>query len=207
VALGRADGRGAASVSFVTSLRALIRGNHDRDLAAVAIDIPIGLPRQGQRRCDVEARRLLGPRRNSVFPAPVRAALGCTTWAEAGARTREVDGRGLSHQVFNLFAKINEVDSLLSPMHQEHVVEAHPELCFAAMAGAPLVHGKRTPAGRAERSELLRVAVTRLPGAAVDDVLDAHAALWTARRVARHEETRLGGGERDGRGLLMQIVY
>jgi hypothetical protein len=43
--------------------------------ATVAVDIPIGLPDAGPRVCDVAARRLLGPRRSSVFPAPVRAAL------------------------------------------------------------------------------------------------------------------------------------
>jgi predicted RNase H-like nuclease len=191
----------------VASLRELIARIDGNELSAVAIDIPIGLPERGSRRCDVEARRLLGPRRGSVFPAPVRGAVGCATWAEANARARAVDGRGLSRQVFNLFAKINEVDSLISPMRQRHVVEAHPELCFASMSGGPLAHAKRTPAGRERRLELTGIAATPLPGAALDDVLDAHAALWTARRVARGEETRLGNGERDGRGLLMQIVY
>src|SRR5262249_22667826 len=37
----------------------------------LAIDIPIGLADRGARRCDVEARRCLGPGRgSSVFPAP-----------------------------------------------------------------------------------------------------------------------------------------
>src|SRR5262245_48882967 len=49
----------------------------------IAIDIPIGLPLSGARACDVVARRLLGPRRSSVFPAPVRAALRAGTYAEA----------------------------------------------------------------------------------------------------------------------------
>ena len=42
--------------------------------------------------------------------------------------------------------------------------------------------------------------------AQADDVLDAHAALWTARRVAAGGEERLGGDERDRRGLRMEIV-
>ena len=42
-------------------------------LVAAAIDIPIGLPARVPRPCDREARRLLGPRRSSVFPAPVRS--------------------------------------------------------------------------------------------------------------------------------------
>ena len=37
------------------------------------------------------------------------------------------------------------------------------------------------------------------------DELDAHAVLWTARRMTAGDEERLGG-ERDARGLRMEIV-
>jgi predicted RNase H-like nuclease len=206
-AVGRVDGRGESIVSVVASFGALVAAVEGLDLVAVAVDIPIGLPEQGPRCCDVEARRRLGPRRSSVFPAPVRAVLGCATWEEANARSRAVDGRGLAHQVFNLLPKIGEVDGLLSPSHQERVVEAHPELCFASIAGQPLLHSKRTRAGQVARLALAGAVPAPPPrGAAVDDVLDAHAALWTARRVASGDEERLGDDERDGRGLRMEIV-
>jgi predicted RNase H-like nuclease len=205
-AVGRLDGRGAPSVSVVSSFRELVASVVRGDLVAVAVDIPIGLPDHGSRQCDVEARQRLGPRRSSVFPAPVRAVLGCATWEEANASSRAVDGRGLAHQVFNLLPKIAEVDGLLSPSRQARVVEAHPELCFASIAGEPLLDSKRTVAGQTARVALVGVSPARLPGAAVDDVLDSHAALWTARRVALGHEQRLGDGERDGRGLRMEIV-
>jgi predicted RNase H-like nuclease len=205
-AVGRVDGRGTPTVSVVPWFGELVTSVERGDLVAVAVDIPIGLPERGPRSCDVEARRRLGPRRSSVFPAPVRAVLGCATWEEANTRSRAVDGRGLAHQVFNLLAKIGEVDGLLSPSRQARVVEAHPELCFASIARGPLLHSKRTLAGRAARVALVRVEPGPLPGAAADDVLDAHAALWTARRVAAGDEERLGGGERDRRGLRMEIV-
>jgi predicted RNase H-like nuclease len=42
----------------------------------VCVDIPIGLSGGREpRSCDVDARRLLGPRASSVFTPPVRAAL------------------------------------------------------------------------------------------------------------------------------------
>jgi predicted RNase H-like nuclease len=44
-------------------------------IVAAGIDIPIGLTASGPRSCDLEARRLLGPRRSSVFPAPAREVL------------------------------------------------------------------------------------------------------------------------------------
>ncbi len=205
-AVGRVDGRGAPNVSVVSSLHELMASAEVGDLAAVAVDIPVGLPEHGSRRCDVEARQRLGPRRSSVFPAPVRAVLGSATWEEANATSRAIDGRGLAHQVFNLLPKIREVDRLLSPSRQARIVEAHPELCFASIAGEPLLHSKRTVAGKADRIALVGVVPNALPGAATDDVLDAHAVLWTARRVAVGDGERLGGRERDGRGLRMEIV-
>jgi predicted RNase H-like nuclease len=73
------------------------------------------------------------------------------------------------------------------------VVEAHPELSFAAMAGAPLRSRKITWAGAVQRRALLAQAGILLDGdlglageqAGVDDVLDAAAAAWTARRVSQ----------------------
>src|SRR5207247_765617 len=50
-------------------------------LGVLTVDIPIGLTDGPARQCDVEARRLLGPGRgSSVFPAPVRAALGASDY-------------------------------------------------------------------------------------------------------------------------------
>src|SRR5713226_131348 len=63
---------------------------HIEQLDVVAIDVPIGLTDSGPRACDVAARKMLGGKRaSSVFPAPVRAALAATTYAEACARSFE----------------------------------------------------------------------------------------------------------------------
>jgi predicted RNase H-like nuclease len=207
VAEGRADGRGRPRVSRLESFDEMIRRVRADEVAVVAIDIPIGLAEHGARACDIEARARLGPRRSSVFPAPVRAVLGAATWTDANATARAVDGRGLPRQVFNLLAKIAEVDARISPALQSRIVEAHPELCFASMSGAPLAFAKRTPAGQHDRMALVRAPILPVAGAARDDVLDAHALLWTARRVARGVEARLGDGSRDRRGLRMEIVY
>lgn len=164
----------------------------------VGVDMPIGLPEAGQRACDVEARRLVGARRSSVFPAPTRRALAWTSWAEA---------RGMSMQAFNLLGKVREVDAVMTAELQERVFEVHPEASFAAMAGAPLAWPKRTAQGQAERLRALGLSgVPRAAGAAADDVLDALAVQWTAMRAARGSERRLGDGARDARGLRMEIV-
>ncbi len=62
--------------------------------AIVTIDVPIGLTEKGPRMCDLEARRFLKrPRRSSVFPAPVRAALVGGTYENVCEVHYRADGR------------------------------------------------------------------------------------------------------------------
>ena len=75
------------------------------------------------------------------------------------------------------------------------MVEVHPEASFAELAGAALQSRKSCWAGIALRRCLLAGAGISLPDdlglsgekAAVDDVLDAAAAAWTAVRVLRDQ--------------------
>lgn len=162
----------------------------------LAVDMPIGLPDEGRRSCDAEARRMLGPRRSSVFPVPVRSALAATTFA---------DVTGLSIQGWHLVPKIAEVDACWEP----RVRECSPELSLAVVAGAPMTHPKRTPEGRAERLAVLGanfpgMALTAR-GAAGHDVLDAHACLLTARRIEAGEAIELGDGAVDALGHPMRV--
>jgi predicted RNase H-like nuclease len=157
----------------------------------VGVDIPIGLPLSGVRQADVLARRVVGRRASSVFATPIRAALLATTHAEASALNVTATGKGLSQQAYALARKILEVDAWL-PSARCAVIEVHPEVSFATMAGRPLIHPKSTWAGGEERRRLLASAGLELAGdigpagefAAVDDVLDAAAAAWTAQRYA-----------------------
>ena len=206
VAVGPATGVEPVDVRVVRSFADVLA----LDVDVIGVDIPIGLPASGVRACDVAARRLLGPRRSSVFPAPARAVLGAATWEEANARSRAVDGRGLARQTFGLLAKIAEVDRLVTPAAQQRVVEVHPEVAFATMAGGPMASPKRTAEGGAARRALVTERFgevpARLPGAAPDDVLDACAVLWVAGRFHRRVHEVLGDGAVDARGLRMEIV-
>jgi len=183
------------------------------DLEAVAVDMPIGLADLQPRRCDGEARARLGTRHSSVFPAPLRPLLDVASWDEALALNRELTGKGISRQAFGILPKVREVDQAITPEIQDRIVEAHPEVSFALLAGGPMAHSKRSPAGRAERlaalvgpfSDITQTTGQRLQGTAPDDVLDAYALLWTASRWVRGEAVVLGG-ERDARGLRMEIV-
>jgi len=159
----------------------------------IGIDIPIGLPDAGPRLADVAARRELPVgRKSSVFPTPVRAAVSAATWQEANESNRRATGKGLSHQGFNLCRKIAEVDAWVCSGPRVTVLEVHPEVSFAAM-GADTVPSKKRLEGRGIRLAALRDAGLRLPNVArtptydVDDVLDACAVAWTARRHLRGE--------------------
>lgn len=183
----------------------------DALLGAIAIDIPIGLADRGIRQADVLARAAAGPRWASVFVTPVRAALHADTYAEALALSRALTGHGISSQAYRLREKILQVDTWRlrpqppsgrttpGPPQSCPVVEAHPELSFAAMAGAPLRDSKSTWAGMASRRQLLASEGIDLAGdlgltglrVGVDDVLDAAAAAWTARRVEAGSARRL----------------
>jgi predicted RNase H-like nuclease len=209
------DGRSNATttVERVGDLSGLVSRLDSGELAAVGIDIPIGLPETGPRLCDVEARRMIGARRSSVFPAPIRGLLGAATYEEAAARCRERSGTGISRQAFGILHKIDEVDRLITPERQDHLVEVHPEVSFTALAGTPMQHSKRTGEGRAERlrtlcgvfSDVEVRAATPVAGTSPDDVLDAFAVAWTARRWSAGVHVRLGGAK-DERGLRMEII-
>jgi predicted RNase H-like nuclease len=170
---------------------------YDGPLGVVGIDIPIGLPDNGRRQADVLARAVVGPRRSSVFMTPVRDALLAEDHARAVVVNRERTGEGLSIQAFGLKRKLLEVEAWAQSTHHT-VIEVHPEVCFAQIAGAPLATRKSTWAGAEERRSLLEGAGMLPQGlnhagtmAAVDDVLDAAAVAWTARRHSRGEARSL----------------
>ena len=163
----------------------------------VGVDIPIGLPDTGPRQADLAARRELPVRRkSSVFPTPVRDAVGAVSHPEANAAHRAATGRGLSVQGFHLCRRIAEVDGWVRSGPGMPVLEVHPEVSFTEL-GADTTPSKRTTAGAATRLAALRRAgivipdLLRRPGVGTDDALDACAVAWTARRYARGEARRL----------------
>jgi len=185
-----------------------------RSADVVAIDIPIGLPDSGIRSCDVQARAALGRRGVTVFPAPLRPVLGCTTYAEARRLLAAAGGRSMSAQAFGIVAAVRQVDAAITPADEARVVEAHPELAFARMGDAVALPGKRTVDGAALRVQRL---ATWLPAVATivanvparagpDDALDALACAWVARRWRAGTACVLGDGARDSRGLVMRIA-
>jgi predicted RNase H-like nuclease len=170
------------------------------EAGAVGVDVPIGLPAAGERRrADIEARRVVGPRRASVFFTPPRAALDAPTYGQA-----RVLVPGVSAQGWALRTAILDVDRVRDP----RVHEVHPEVSFAVLAGEPLAFAKRTWNGQRERVRLLASAGIELPDrldaglVAADDVLDAAVAAWSAARIARGEHLTLPADPQPGEPII-----
>lgn len=182
---------GVFATRLVELIDAAKAGGH---LDAVVLDMPIGLPDEGVRAADRLAKKELGPKGSSIFLTSTRAAHAAATRAEADVLNRAHGGFGVTAQAFALHAKIAEVDIDVRAARGS-VLEGHPELSFAALAGSPVLEPKRSWAGSAVRRALLAEAGIDLDvdlgevgrQAAVDDVVDAGVLAWTAMRAARGE--------------------
>jgi len=204
----------------------------------VAIDMPIGLKDadtvdHSRRECDLEARKVLGPRSCCVFYAPARGVLDyLDTPAAASSWHKDHTGKGLSRQIYHILNKVKILDQWLrqGAAQARLVHEVHPEVSFAHWAGnadepKPILEGKKTPAGHAKR---LRLIETQWPGAVAaataslgpkssrhlepakrwqeDDLLDAFAALWTLLRISEgRAKWYPSAPTRDSQGLTMCI--
>jgi predicted RNase H-like nuclease len=220
VAVSLTDGA-VSEVRAGASLGSVISGQPE----AVGIDMPLGLLATGWREADRQAQRLLGPRRSSVFAIAPRAVWAERDYAAANRLCRELTGKGLSVQAWNLRPKLLEANEFRSACRHQ-LFEVHPELAFAALAGQPLGLTKHGAPGRKLRRELLAGAsivipgvsgtfrvsglarVPGVPGVPMTDVLDAAAAAWSAQRIATGRATVLPDPpEHDDMGQEIAIRY
>jgi predicted RNase H-like nuclease len=212
-----APGPAVHDVAVVARLAdAVPDGRPPADEWVCAVDMPIGLldvVHPGGRDCDRAARRLLGPRRSTVFSPPTRAALAAHNFDAA-----QVHG-GLTIQAWNLRHKILEVDAVATPGRP--LYESHPELAFQRLHGGRPLAPKRTAGGRAQRTAIVLEAVEgasrwiaasprlRRAGAAPDDLLDALVLCVTAGRIADGTADRVPDGTpaRDAHGRPMAVWW
>lgn len=146
-------------VAFYPSMLNAWRENRDAD--AIVVDVPIGLPAEGTRTCDERARDVLGPNRSSVFLTPVRDAVYEDEYETASEINERATGRVLSTQSYHICPRIRELDCLLREIEpaRETIREAHPEVCFAGLAGGPIAASKATEEGKKRRRAILADAV------------------------------------------------
>jgi predicted RNase H-like nuclease len=210
--LRSANPDGSTALQLFPSFAAIVTAG----IGMSIIDIPIGLPDAPSRACDPEARQLIGARRNSVFPAPIRAMLSAGDYLAACKAREAAHGKRCSKQLFAILPKIREVDELMTPQLQGRIREGHPEVSFTLLnGGVPMREHKSIEDGKAERLALLRrhfhdidrqIELLRRP-ALTTDALDAYALLWSARRAAEGCARSIPDQEeRDARGLRVEMV-
>ncbi len=189
------------------------------DAAIIAVDMPIGLPPGFGREAEKSVRKILVNRKSSVFPVACRQAVMCTDYGEARnvSRQHSIPPKSPSRQSFGIFKKIREIDSLITPDLQSRVHEVHPEVSFWAMSErVDMPSRKKLEQGLHERRKALGAAgfpIHQLPGSpyrktqvADDDLIDACACAWSARRILRGEHISFPENPpRDARGLAMCI--
>ena len=225
------DRRGNYEVGMFPAFSELLA--HYGGVSLVLVDIPIGLPQGPEGRdCDREARKSLGPRRSSVFPAPTRqtveqAAASPRDYESANGVERRFAGKGISKQAFAIAPKVAEVDNVMAApggSARRLVREVHPEVCFWALNDRqPMQFGKKTTEGEVERLRVLQASEPRSQGifdeacsrssrkdVAKDDILDALVAAVTAC-LGQGDEDRLqtfpAHPPTDSTGLPVEMVF
>jgi predicted RNase H-like nuclease len=189
----------------------------------IAIDMPIGFPKQSGRTVDKIARKILKGKASSIFSVPARAAIEPEYQTYHNACLVNLQNSNppqkFSKQSFFIFPKMRELDHLMTPLLQARVHEVHPELSFAAMNKGQAVLSKKSQSeGRQERITLLNASGfpwSQLPSStylkkhvADNDIVDACACAWSARRILEGEAVTIPDQpEKDERGLVMSIKF
>ncbi|MBB4780126.1 DUF429 domain-containing protein [Streptomyces rapamycinicus] len=161
------------------------------DAAVVAVDMPLGLLAEGWREAEALARAKVAPHGSRVFPVPPREVWEADDHDDANRISQRLTGQKVNSQTWGLAAKLREANACRDG-GDHRLYEVHPEVSFAALdEGRPVSWSKKSWNGQAVRRRLLEARGIVLPddlGAAgrvpPDDVLDAAAAAWSARRVA-----------------------
>jgi predicted RNase H-like nuclease len=200
-------------LSFHPDIADALRCSFDR----AGIDIPIGMPDEGIRACDLLAREKLRPHASRVFTGARR-----WLWQEfddPDKANQEATRRGqsrASRQLWHLGRKIMQVDAYVRANPSLDIREVHPELVFLRLNRGRPLPSKKSADGLSIRQKLLRragfpdigewTARTRLgTGAKQDDVLDACAVAIAAREPAGHLPE--GAPPVDACGVKMQIWF
>jgi len=192
----------------------------------ILIDIPIGLRDEDSmpRLCDIAARKILTNKRSSsIFPVPCRSAVYASNYFAANKINRNLTGKGLSKQTWNITGKIREVDRLLIENNEAKniFIESHPEICFAALAnGNPMKYYKKNENGIKERLSILNLNTTsnisindlecqksKMKKVQIDDILDAWVLAISALKGKENLQFLPAKYDSDSNGLPMRIAY
>ena len=156
-----------------------------------------------------------------MFTVPARTTIEAreASYEEACSINQQnsLPRRKISKQSFAILGKIRELDDLITPAMQKRLHEVHPEVSFSMMnGGVSLKSRKKDDEGRKQRISLLIksgfpwMLMPELhylrKHVALDDLVDACACAWSARRISEGAAiTFPHHQEYDARGLEMSI--
>jgi predicted RNase H-like nuclease len=202
------DENGGRRFGHSSCLDSLLTAPHSRAM----IDVPIGLPERGDRRCDREARERVGPR---VFLGARWNLWNFPTFEDANAYYWYNGDKGIPLQLWCIREKLQEVNVAMTPQRQSRLKETHPELVFWRLNGEAPLANKKTADGRKQLTCLLKqqgfehietwLGQRRGTGIARDDLIDACACALAARGSTQRIPSNVP--DRDRRGLRMEIRY
>lgn len=175
------------------------------EVDAVAIDVPVGHEDpdgegDGLRACDRAARDLLGEARDRLLAVPPFRVLEADTYHEAVAACEAGGWPRLPAPMWHARERLLWIEQVSAG--DEGLLEVHPEVSFAVLAGLggpvePMEHAGDTWASHHERLRALHAAGVHpeglLEGREADPgrVLDAVAAALSAARAAEGRARRL----------------
>jgi predicted RNase H-like nuclease len=176
--------KGGQRFDYSNQLHQLLSVPHSRAM----IDVPIGLPEQGYRQCDLAAKKLVG---SSVFLGARWKVWTFRTYEDANVYYRSVGDKGIAKQLWCIRDKLQEVNEAMTPQSQIRLHETHPELIFWRLNGMAHLNKKKSTAGRLERIALLQaygfdkinIWLEQRHGTGIgrDDLIDACACALAAR--------------------------
>jgi len=211
--------------SGFSSLVEFVKENFGQAEPLILIDIPIGLKNggSGERLSDIKARKVLKARKSSIFPVPCREAIYAESYEKACEINKQLTGKSISKQAWNITPGIRDVDTFLvkNELFRGKVKETAPEVCFQAFTGSPMRYSKKNPEGFSERLQALKnifQAADKIVNSALsryrrkelakDDILDALAAAVTAKMgMECGFEYLPWEPEKDSEGLNIQMAF
>jgi predicted RNase H-like nuclease len=168
----------------------------------IGIDMPVILSDKNPRQADQLARKLLSKKASSVFSAPTPEMLEQPNYEKASSVSKRLFGKSMTLQSWYLFPKIKDVQTMIH--HKKmNIYEIHPELSFRAMNNEKIIlQSKKTYEGFSIRNSLLAKYFKVFNFQEIrmqyekkdvmdDDILDAFAVLWSAKRIQSNEASFL----------------
>ncbi|WP_321286654.1 DUF429 domain-containing protein [uncultured Sunxiuqinia sp.] len=111
------------------------------------IDMPIGLPKNGEERNleSIARKELLPGFSSTIFTPPCYEVLSATNYEQAKLINQQITGKSLSIQSWNLVPKIRELDEFLeqNTTWKTKTKESHPEINFKNLNNGKLLKHKK----------------------------------------------------------------